>query len=142
MTKKLSKTDKLTLKQAKWLELYIETGNATDAAFKVYNCKDRNTASNIGSENLRKLRVDELMEEMGLTDVALINATADGLMNAKKVTSAGESFVETPDYGTRHRYLETALKLKKRLGADNTPQFVANNMQINVLDEGQNQLNE
>lgn len=127
----------LTLKQRKWIKLYIKTGNATEAAMLVYDCKDRSVAQTIGSENISKLAFSDLMEDMGLTDVALLNVGAEGIQ-AKKVISArvivkkdrptsqadGElpiasartdDFVEVPDYAVRHRYWETLLKLKGKL---------------------------
>ena len=58
--------NKLTLKQRRWIKKYIETGNATEAAMQVYNCKNRNVAESIGSENLGKLAFSELMDQMGL----------------------------------------------------------------------------
>ena len=74
---------KITLKQRKWIKNYIKTGNATESAMRVYDCKNRQVAESIGSENLRKLAISDLMEDMGLTDVALINVGAEGLL-AKK----------------------------------------------------------
>ena len=44
----------LTLRQLKFIQIYIETGNATKAAMKAYNCKSLRTATSIGSENLTK----------------------------------------------------------------------------------------
>lgn len=103
-----------TIKQRKWTKKYIETGNATEAAMQVYNCKNRKVAESIGSENLRKLAFPELMEDMGLTDVALINVGAEGL-RATKLHGSGDSYAEVEDYAVRHRYWETLLKLKNRL---------------------------
>ena len=42
--------DKLTLKQNKFVETYIETGNATKAAMQAYNTTDKNTAAVLGHE--------------------------------------------------------------------------------------------
>ena len=102
----------LTLKQRKWIKEYIETGNATEAAMRVYDVKDRDSAETIGSENLGKLALNDLMDEMGLTDLALLNIGAEGMTKPVKQSMTGEIH---PDYGTRHRYWETMLKLKKRL---------------------------
>lgn len=110
-----SKEKRLTLKQRKWIKEYIDTGNATEAASRVYNCKNRDVARNIGGENLAKLSFPELMEEMGLTNVALLNIGTKGMTKAKKIHGTGDNFVETPDYATRHRYWDTMLKLKGRL---------------------------
>jgi hypothetical protein len=110
-----NKTDQLdlTFKQRKWIKAYIETGNATEAAIKSYDCKgNRVTAANIGSENLAKLQIPDLMEEMGLTDVALVNVGTEGMMKANKSLMDGSI---VPDYNTRHRYWETMLKLKRKL---------------------------
>lgn len=125
---------KKTIKQRKWLKLYLECGNASEAAFKVYNCKNRESAANIGWENVRKLDFSNLMEESGLTDAYLNKKLDEGLgatkqIGARKIvqgarvgheikvdsTTDTDDFIEVADYAIRHKYLETALKLKKRL---------------------------
>lgn len=45
---------KLTKKQKEFANAYLETGNATEAAHKVYDVTTRHSAEVIGSENLRK----------------------------------------------------------------------------------------
>ena len=139
-TKALEQAKALTLKQQRFLEKYLELGNATEAAMQVYDCKDRVTAASIGYENLRKLQASELMEAIGLTDKQLIQALQLGVRNpVRKVPSKQlkyfdnekkQEVVETiyqdvPDYQTRHKYVETALKLKNRLGNEtqNTTQI-------------------
>lgn len=102
---------KLTKKQKKWLRYYIETGSATQAAMKAYHTKNKTNASTMGSYLLKNLKVDELLEEAGVTDAVLTDKLKDGL-SAISVTKTGGS---VPDYGTRHKYLETALKLKGKL---------------------------
>lgn len=109
------KGDELTLKQRNWLKVYLETGNATEAAMQSYDCKDRETAATVGWENLRKLDFAMLMEEGGITDKKLKEKLVDGLESTKIKTSLTEPDREVPDYATRHKYLETALKLKQRL---------------------------
>lgn len=129
---------KLTLKQRKWLALYIETGNATDSAFKVYDCKDRESAANVGWENVRKLDMSQYMEETGLSTDFLNTKLKEGLDSMKVVSariimkknaptsiaqegdlpeanSRTDDFVEVEDYAVRHKYLETALKLNGKL---------------------------
>jgi len=115
----MAKGNKLTIKQRKWIKKYIETGNATEAAMQVYDCKDRESAGTIGSENLQKLAFSELMDEMGLTDIALLNVGTEGMTKAKKIHGTGDNFVEVPDYGVRHKYWETLLKLKGKLNNKN-----------------------
>lgn len=115
----------LTIKQARWLHKYIETGNATEAAMQVYDIKDRYSAGSIGSENLRKLAIKDLMEEMGLTDVALVNMIAEGATKPMKIHGTGDNFVEMPDYATRHKYVDTAVKLKDKMPKDPGSTFAA-----------------
>ena len=50
--------DKLTQKQQKFIDYYVETGNATEAARRAgYDAKTDRALESIGSENLRKLEV-------------------------------------------------------------------------------------
>ena len=121
-TQKEEKT--LTLKQRKWLKEYINSGNASDAAFKVYKCKNRESAANIGWENVRKLDYTDFLEAAGVTDSLLQQKILEGLDATKTVSAVKTSreatadstdFIDVPDFLARHKYLETALKLKNRL---------------------------
>lgn len=124
----------LTLKQRKWLDVYLQTGNATEAAMQSYDCKDRDSANAIGSENLAKLSYVDFMEVAGVTDKLLQDKLLEGLDSTKQIgarkivqgartgheikvdaTTDTDDFIDVPDYAVRHKYLETALKLKKRL---------------------------
>jgi hypothetical protein len=120
----MKKGDNLTLKQRKWMKVYIQCGNATEAAMQVYNCKDRNSAKQIGFENLAKLNYTEFLEEGGITDELLRKKIEEGMdanrvisavNTGKQATGATADFIDVPDFAIRHKYLETALKLKKRL---------------------------
>lgn len=104
----------LTLKQRKWLDVYLQTGNATEAAMQVYDCKDRNSASVIGTENLAKLSYLDFLEEAGLTDKLLLDKLKEGLESKRFIPRKGK-IAALPDYAVRHKYVETGLKLKRRL---------------------------
>ena len=110
---------KLTVKQRKWIKEYIKTGNGTEAAWRAYDCKNREVAGAIATENLQKLSIAELMEEMGLTDVALMNMGIEGAQEANKIHGTGNNFVEIPDYNARYKYWSTLFKLKGRLSDSN-----------------------
>ncbi len=108
----------MTVKQRKWLKLYVELGNATEAAMQVYDCKGRESACAIGVENLRNLRgrYGEIMEAAGIDDAMLASVLKGGL-KATKVSRAqheGEfgDVATDDDWMTRHRYLDTAHKLR------------------------------
>jgi hypothetical protein len=68
----------------------------------------------------------QYMEEAGLTDEKLVTVLSDGLGASKAVVmgkESSESFVDVqPDYPTRHKYLETALRVKGIGGKETTSQ--------------------
>jgi hypothetical protein len=91
---------------------------------QIYDCKNRAVARSIGFENLAKLDYAEFLEEAGITDDLLQKKIMEGLDAGKTVSAVKTSkeagadstnFIDVPDYGVRHKYLETALRLKKRL---------------------------
>lgn len=112
-----------TIKFRKWMKLYIELGNASQAAKLAYHCKD-SSAGAIGSENLKKVNFNELMELAGLTDSLLLSKTIEGLQSEKIHSSHTEPDRVIPDMAVRHKYLETAYKLKGRLKEDTTTVIV------------------
>lgn len=109
-------TQKLTAKQRKWLKVYSETLNATEAAMQAYDCKDRNTAKQIGWENITKLDFNELMDTMGLTDDLALAGIKEGIRATRPVIDPKTNKISAvADYGVRHKYIETALKLRGKL---------------------------
>lgn len=80
-------------------------------------------------KNLTKSQVWEQLLEEHLPDELLRGVLEDGL-KADKVISAvivgskanenTNDFIEVPDHPTRHKYLDTALKLKKKYPAEKT----------------------
>ncbi len=100
-------TDKrLTLKQLKFIQIYIETGNATKAAMTAYRCKNLRVAAVLGSENLIKpdiaCEIEKYRKEGGLSIQKAINAINDGYDAEKK----GD-----PDHAIRLRSADMTLKL-------------------------------
>ncbi len=61
----------------------------------------------------------ELMEQMGISDEKIAKRLDEGLDATKTIvmgTKSEESFVDIqPDFAIRHKYIETALKLKGHL---------------------------
>ena len=109
-----------TIKEKKFIKEYIKTGNATEAASRVYDVSSKNSAAVIGNENLRKLNIVDVMEKAGITDEKLTKKLDEGLEASKEGGT---------DYITRHRYLETALRLKG-YNAGDAPNI---NIQNNVI---------
>jgi hypothetical protein len=108
MTKRLPQTPK----EIGFANEYAKTGNATESAARVYDVTSRASAKSIGSENLSKLDLSAYMDEAGLTREYLVRVLKNGLDATKIVGDPGGDFVEAEDYSVRHKYLQTAFKLR------------------------------
>ena len=109
MKKPIKKRPPKTLKEKAFLKEYIKTGNASASALKVYDTSSKASAKQIGYAILTKVDLKTIMDAKGLTNDNLMNHVVEGLEKPVKVTADG---IETPDYGVRHRYLETSLRLR------------------------------
>ena len=132
---------KRSLKERKFIEAYIDNyGNATKA-YKVVNPNySGENARVLACQLLTKLNIlnDELMDLMGITDAYLQEKLDEGLNATKTISviplkakeakdnstdlpnanSKNIEFVDVNDYAVRHRYLDTALKLKNKYPAE------------------------
>lgn len=100
---------KLTKKQRGFVEDYILTENATEAASKNYDVKNRNVANNIGAENLarpsiieaievKRQSLQEALEQQGITPKRIAEKV-DVLLNASTpIYDGGEHVGEKADY--------------------------------------------
>jgi hypothetical protein len=105
----------LTLKQEKFAKEYAKTGNATKSALKVYDTDDYRVANNIGSENLAKPSIQKAIKSIAdmLPNSLLTKVHLEGLKASDiQYDTEGNIVREKPDYGVRHKYLDTAYKLK------------------------------
>ena len=105
--------DKMTPKQKAFIKEYITSLNATDAAHKVYNVKNRNVANAIGAQNLAKLSepIAQVLEERGLTNDYIAKKIKEK-MEAKKPIIANGKMWQTEDHTTQLKATELAAKLK------------------------------
>lgn len=115
----------LTKKQKGFVKDYIKTGNGTLSALKNYDTKDENVAGAIASENLRKPKIEEVIKSIAdsIPDEDLLKVHLEGLkatrsqgvggmvLNTEK-GEFGHTNIEVPDYAVRHKYLDTAYKIK------------------------------
>jgi phage terminase small subunit len=135
-----NKTKRVSGKQYRWLQWYIKTGNATLAAQKAYRVSYK-TGNVIGNENLAKLDYPQYLEAIGVTDRRLANKLSDGLDANKTVGAMGKDatastsdFIDVPDWNARHKYLTTALTLKKRLEQQTTTVNIDKMMVLDATD--------
>lgn len=137
-----------TIKEKKFVKEYIKSGNGTEAALNSYDTTNPKTAAVIATQNLIKLNISDLMDKRGLTDDKLLEVLDDGLRAMKvisanviniksndptvmdqKANSMTRDFIDVEDHPTRHRYLETALRLK----GYNMGEGINVNIQNNVI---------
>lgn len=103
---------KITPKQKKFADAYLESGNGTLAVMESYDVpQDKpNLAAVIASENLTKPNVINYLEA-ALPDDLLARIHKEGL-EATRLEDDG------PDFNVRHKYLDTAYKLKGSYAAE------------------------
>ena len=110
---------------AKELVLGEEPGNATKAALKAYNVKNKNAAAHIGCVNLKKpvviREIDTLMEEHNIDGDLMMKRLKEGL-NANIVSEfkGDVSKTKVPDLNIRHKYWQDAAKIMKLFPAERT----------------------
>lgn len=109
---------RLTAKQRKFMEAYIETGNLAESARRAGSkATNTHTQSTAGWEMLRQINMhlNELMAHVGLTDVLLLIKLKEGLEATKveRVSHQGVFIDErvSIDFPTRAKYLELATKV-------------------------------
>ena len=126
---------KRTLRERKFIKAYIDNnGNATKAYMATHPKYTGDNANVMGCQYLKKLNIsnDELMNMMGMTDAYLQEKLDQGLNATKTISvipvkqkeaqenstdlpnanSKNIEFVDVDDFAVRHKYLDTALKLK------------------------------
>ena len=108
---------RLTKKKRGFAKDYIETGNGVKSALANYNTQDYSTAGVIAHENLKKPKIIKVLEE-AFPDELLYEVHREGLFASKpnweqnSETKQFENVGDEPDYAVRHKYLDTAYKLK------------------------------
>jgi len=108
---------KLTKQEKKFVEIKAETGNGTLAVREAFGIEDDNYAAVKASRLLRKDNIVKSIEER-LPDDLLDRVHLEGLEATNvRFTPEGEQ-IKVPDFATRHKYLDTAHKLKGTYAPD------------------------
>lgn len=118
--------EELTKKQKVFVKEYAKTDNGTQSALKAYNTKDYSTAGNIASENLNKPKIIAVLKTLAerIPDDLLEKVHLEGLQAGKHIYKNNNESGEIddlgvePDYAVRHKYLDSAYKLKGAYEAD------------------------
>ena len=105
---------KRTLKERKFIAAYIENNGNASKAYRVTHPKYKGENSHVlGCRTLIKVNIttNELLDEMGMNDEQLHGILLKGL-EAKKTIPTKKELIDVDDFPTRHKYLDTAYKLK------------------------------
>ncbi len=107
----------LTSKQRKFVQYYIETGSAPEAAMRAYNCSSRNSARVIAHRNLHKPKIIAYIERLW-SEHNLLEQTAQALGESLRATKVvitnrrtGEG-MEVPDHAIRLDTAKIVLKVR------------------------------
>lgn len=127
-----TKKRRLSKKQKGFVKDIVKGKTGVQAALDNYDTTDYNTAHAIASENLQKPAIAKAIQDY-LPDELLAQVHLEGLMATKlsgtggmklsmgadgSVDEFGHSDLEVPDYATRHKYLDSAYKLKGSYAAE------------------------
>lgn len=109
---------KLTHKEKGFVQDIVKGETGVQAALNNYNTKDYSTAGAIASENLKKPKIVQALQE-ALPDEMLIEVHREGLYATKPIYSKeGQLVGEDADFSVRHKYLDSAYKLKGSYAAE------------------------
>lgn len=105
--------EQLTRKEKKFVKAYVKNeGNGTQAALVAYDTESENSAAVIASRELRKDKIQTAIQE-ALPDDLLAQIHREGLFATKPVYSKeGDLVAEEADFSVRHKYLDSAYKIK------------------------------
>lgn len=108
-----TKTPKLSIKQSKALANLVENGGNISKAMRDagYSAATAKTPTKLTQSQAFQY----YMQEAGVTDEKLVQVLKDGLDASKTIVMGKDedSFVDIqPDHPTRHKFLETSLKIK------------------------------
>ena len=107
----------LTKKREGFVRDYVLTGNGAVSVKKNYKVKNDETARAMASELLTFPNVATAIEEVkktvaeALTEDLLLQKHLEGL-EATRAVPKDDSTIEVPDYAVRHKYLDSAYKIK------------------------------
>ena len=129
------KINKLTLKQKRALKEIVENPQSDLRPLLLRAGYSPSSASN-PKMILNEKSFSEILDIIGLNDLFLARQLKKGLTNASKpVIYEGEITGEYPDYHAKHKYLETALKVKGHLTSINQTNILAQDFDIEIINE-------
>ena len=90
--------ENLTVKQRKFAQEYLRSGNGTKAAIKTYNTKNPVVAASIAHENLRKPQIKGFIDEQALYAVKRMRALMAQSKNLSVAFQASRDLLDRAGY--------------------------------------------
>jgi len=114
------KGETLSKKEKGFVKDWIKTGNGTQSILNNYNTKSENVAGVMAVENLAKPKIQKAIMSIAeqIPDEDLVKVHKEGLNAGKTIFKNNNSTGEVeevgyePDYAVRHKYLDSAYKIK------------------------------
>lgn len=125
---------RLSRKEKGFVRDIVKGKTGTQAVLDNYDTTNENSASVIAVQNLRKVRIQNAIKSIAdkIPDELLEKVHLEGLTASRQVGETLEA-----DYAVRHKYLDTAYKLKGTYA----PEKTISDININTLsDEEQTKL--
>lgn len=113
---------------------YMKDGDGKRAYMVAYPGVKPDSARSLSSKKLHSKSFSTILDKHGVTDSLLADVLKEGLAATRIHSSPTEPDREEVDYGVRHKYLETGLKVKGHMSNIETQ----NNIQVNILDYVEN----
>ena len=129
--------DELTKKQKGFVKDYARTGNGALSIKENYDVANNKTATVMAVENLAKPSIQKALKSIAdsLPDEDLIKVHKEGLQASEQIFKEGVLVAEKPDYGVRHKYLDSAYKLKGLYEKDEQRNVVVLPILVKFLNE-------
>lgn len=108
---------KLSLKRKKFCIEMVNTQNQTEAAFRSFNVKSRESAAVLGNKAMRdplvQKEIERLLEAKDVTEDLLITRLREGLDANVVANYKGEAtLTDIPDQDVRFKFFEAGAKIK------------------------------
>ena len=116
MAGKQNKPQKLNLRERKFMKNLSLGMTQREAAIKAGYSKK--SADSIASQKIKEIKVAgsfcEILDKHGVTDDAIASVISEGI-KAKRHVMVGDDVKELPDWIARHKFSDSALKVKGHL---------------------------
>ncbi len=82
--------------------------------------------------------IQKAFEKAGISDNKLIQVMKEGLQATKVISTMTKDFIKVPDHATRHKYLDTAYKLRGDYPAEkrHVDSNIATSVAFEVVNDG------